>query len=106
MTSNSRTKVNDWENPQVVGRNKEPGHVTLVPYADEQTALAGDRSASPHFRLLNGAWKFKWVPNPASAPENFHEKDADDKAHPFDDGSWDTIAVPGNWQLQGYGKPI
>ena len=29
----------DWENPQVVGRNREPGHVTSIPYADEASAL-------------------------------------------------------------------
>ncbi len=47
-------QLNDWENPQVVGRNQEPAHVTLTPYTDEQMALAGDRTASPYFRLLNG----------------------------------------------------
>jgi len=99
MTENSRSRANDWENPQIVGWNKEPGHVPLMPYTDERTALAGDRSASPYFRLLNGDWKFKWAPNPASAPQGFHEAD-------FDDAAWDTIAVPGNWQLQGYDKPI
>jgi len=37
-------QVNDWENPQVIGRNKEPAHATLVPYADAATALvAGSR---------------------------------------------------------------
>ena len=96
---------NDWENPQVVGRNKEPAHVTLVPYADEATALAGDRQASPYFQLLNGEWKFCYAPNPASAPASFYEPG-------FDVSGWDAIAVPGNWQLQGgrqdggYGRPI
>ncbi|MHC4426651.1 MAG: hypothetical protein ACYSYV_11220, partial [Planctomycetota bacterium] len=27
-------EVPDWENPEVIGRNKEPGHCTLVPYPD------------------------------------------------------------------------
>jgi beta-galactosidase len=95
----------DWQNPGVIGRNKERGHATLVVYADEQTALAGDREASPYFQLLNGDWRFDWAPNPASAPEGFFRDD-------FDTSGWDTIAVPGNWQLQGteqngrYGKPI
>jgi beta-galactosidase/beta-glucuronidase len=96
---------NDWQNPSVIGRNKERGHATLVVYADQQTALAGDREASPYFQLLNGDWRFDWAPNPASAPGGFYRDD-------FDTGEWDTIAVPGNWQLQGldqdsrYGKPI
>jgi len=99
MTGNSRSRVSDWENCQVVGRNKEPGHVPLTAYADERAALVGDRSASPYLRLLNGDWRFEWARNPASAPQGFHQRD-------FDDSEWDTIAVPGNWQLQGYGKPI
>ena len=33
----------DWENPHVVGRNKEPGHATLMPYADKVQAGAFDR---------------------------------------------------------------
>ena len=35
------TPINDWENPQVVGRNKEPGHATLMPFADQAAALTG-----------------------------------------------------------------
>jgi beta-galactosidase len=89
----------DWENHQVVGRNKEPGHVPSVPYADEPSALAGEREASPYFKLLNGDWKFHYASNPASAAPGFHKAD-------FDDATWDTIAVPGNWQLQDYDRPI
>jgi beta-galactosidase len=96
--------VNDWENPQIVGRNKEPAHVTLVPYADTAAALIGGhadrpgRAASPLFKLLNGDWQFHWSPNPASAPQGFHRED-------FDASLWDIVAVPGNWQVQGYGIP-
>jgi len=94
-----RDGVNDWENPRCVGRNKEPGHVPLAAYTDERAALAGDGYASPNLKSLSGDWKFNWAPNPASAPEGFFRPD-------FDVTSWDTIAVPGNWQLQGYGKPM
>ena len=64
---------NDWENPQVVGRNKEPGHVTLVPFADETTALVGDREASPFFQLLNGQWQFAFAASPAEAPQGLFQ---------------------------------
>jgi beta-galactosidase/beta-glucuronidase len=89
----------DWENPAIFGRNKEPAHVTLLPYPDEASALIGDRQASPYLQLLNGRWKFAYAPNPTSAPEGFYQPD-------YDDSAWDLIAVPGNWQLQGYDKPI
>jgi beta-galactosidase len=99
MRKQTRSKSNDWQNPQLVGRNKEPGHAPLLPYADERSALAGDRDASPHFQSLNGNWKFSYAPSPLSAPEGFYRKD-------FDTSDWDIISVPGNWQLQGYDRPI
>ena len=42
----------DWENPEMIGRNKEPAHATLVPYPDAQTALLGDRTGSPYFNIF------------------------------------------------------
>ncbi|MBN2326084.1 MAG: DUF4981 domain-containing protein [Candidatus Omnitrophica bacterium] len=91
--------VNDWENPRMIGKNKEPGHATLMPFNDAQSALQGDRSASPNFLLLNGSWKFHWVRKPADAPQDFFRED-------YDVSEWDDISVPGVWQLQGYGIPI
>jgi beta-galactosidase len=91
--------TNDWENPQMVGQNEEPAHVTLLPYQDAHSALSGDRNTCANFKLLNGEWHFKYAPNPASAPEDI-------QVEPFDHAEWDTIAVPGNWQLQGYDVPM
>ncbi|MEZ4869530.1 MAG: glycoside hydrolase family 2 TIM barrel-domain containing protein [Caldilineaceae bacterium] len=84
---------NDWDNPQLLGRNKEAAHATLIPYADLAEALAGDRFASPYLQLLNGDWRFHWSPNPAAAPADFHLP-----TYPVDE--WETTAVPGNWELQ------
>ena len=89
----------DWENPEIVGRNCQPGHVTLVPYPDARTALRGERTASPYFELLNGDWKFHWVKKPSERPEDFYQEG-------FDVSAWEEIPVPGHWQLHGYGIPI
>ena len=89
----------DWDNPELVSRNREPAHATLIPFADAQSALAGERTASPYFRLLNGTWKFRYAPSPAAAPPDLRRPDLDDRG-------WDDIQVPGNWQLQGYDRPI
>ena len=91
--------IEDWQNPRVVGCNKEPGHVTLVPYADAATAMSAQREASPYFRLLNGDWRFCWAPTPQDAPADFFRPDAEA-------GDWATIPVPSNWEMQGYGKPM
>ena len=63
--------INDWENPAVQGINKEPPHVTLLPFADKSAALKGEREKTPFFQLLNGDWKFQFAPTPAQAPEGF-----------------------------------
>ena len=89
----------DWENPQVIGRNKEPARWTALPYADADQARQGTREASPYYQSLNGQWTFHWTKRPADRPKHFHQKD-------FDDRDWDTIAVPSNWQMHGYGTPI
>ena len=57
-----------WEDPQVVGINKRPGHVNVVPYADEASALHGRRGESPYFQNLNGNWQFHYVANPDVVP--------------------------------------
>jgi len=91
--------VPDWENPEMIGQNKEPAHCTLMPYPDVAAALTGNREASPFCKSLNGEWKFNWVPKPADRPRDFYKLN-------YDVSSWKEITVPANWQLQGYDIPI
>jgi len=91
--------VNDWEDPQIIGRNKEPAHCTLMPFNNKRAALKGDRGGSPFCRSLNGRWDFHWVNKPADRPVEFYRPD-------YDVSGWDKISVPSNWQLHGYGRPI
>jgi beta-galactosidase len=90
---------NDWENPQIVAVNRFPMHATGLPFDSEAGALTHSLSETPWACSLNGDWKFSLLPNPQSAPENFFAED-------FDAAGWDDIAVPGNWTVQGYDKPI
>lgn len=90
---------NDWENPIMIGQNKEPSHCTLIPYSDIQKATTGIRNDSKHYKSLNGKWKFKWVKKPADRPIDFYKVD-------YDVSKWDEITVPSNWQMEGYGIPI
>jgi len=85
--------VADWNNPTLLGRNKEAAHATLIPYATRKEALACKRYESSYLQLLNGDWAFHWSPNPDAAPVDFFQP-----TFPADD--WATTAVPGNWQLQ------
>ena len=92
------TRLEHWQDPEIVGINKEPAHATLVPFPDESSALSRDRIVSPFFELLNGDWQFCFSPDPTSAPEDFFLEG-------FDSSRWDTIEVPSNWQMKGYGIP-
>ncbi len=87
----SIAQKNDWENPLVVGINKENYHSTLV--------LPSEKSKCSECISLDGVWKFKWSPDPQNRPMDFYKAD-------YNPDGWDSIEVPGTWQLQGFGKPI
>lgn len=49
-------------------------------------------------KSLNGAWKFKYIPSLNTADDSlFCHKE-------FNVEGWDSILVPGNWDIQGFGK--
>ena len=56
------TKRNDWENPQVFERNKQPAHASLMPFDDAASAQGGDWETSPNHMSLNGQWQFNFAP--------------------------------------------
>ena len=90
----------DWENPQLVARNSLPGRATFEGYTSQQEALGGIAAGaiSPWRKLLNGQWQFHLAASPTQAPDAFWQAS-------FDDSDWQRIAVPGHWELQGFGKP-
>ncbi len=98
-TQVKKAGIVDWENPAVVGLNKESAHCTYIPFADRDSVLKNDRTASTYFMSLNGIWKFNWVRKPADRPLDFFAED-------FDVRLWQNIQVPGNWELQDFGVPI
>ncbi len=90
----------DWEDPTILQRNRLPAHATLVPFADEATALLGERGQSPFVRLLSGEWDFRWCANPFELPEGW------ENTTPV--SGWERIRVPSNWQMyqdRGYDRP-
>lgn len=89
----------DWENPQVFAEGRLAPRATAYPYQSTQEAINGNRAESPYFMSLNGKWKFKYSPKPADRPVEFYENG-------YSTDLWDEIDVPGNWEMQGYGKPI
>ena len=81
----------DWENPHVFGINKLPYHATLQ--------LPSREAECEEIVSLDGQWQFHWSKDPDSRVMDFWQAD-------YDVSSWDKIMVPGNWQMQGFGRPI
>jgi beta-galactosidase/beta-glucuronidase len=97
-TGNGEQSRHDWENPQILARNREPARATRVPFATREAALQRERGASPFFKLLNGQWQFHYAASPDDLPDGF-------QSEAFDAEGWASLPVPGNWQMSGYGKP-
>ena len=91
--------ANDWENPAVFAEGRLAPRATAYPYASRDAARAGDFASSPYYLSLNGTWKFNFAKCPADRPADFYKPG-------YDTSGWDDIAVPSNWEMQGYGTPI
>ncbi|QDA58745.1 glycoside hydrolase family 2 TIM barrel-domain containing protein [Hymenobacter jejuensis] len=90
---------NEWENPQVFEQHKEKPHASFMVYERAADVAADDYRRSPYYQSLNGDWKFSYVPRPADRPLDFQQPG-------FNDAAWKSIAVPSNWEIQGFGTPI
>ncbi|MBT3279020.1 MAG: DUF4981 domain-containing protein [Phycisphaerales bacterium] len=91
----------DWNNVEVIGRNKLPGHATAMSYTTAKAAAADDWTQSTRYQCLDSdtAWKFNWSKQPSDRPADFFKPG-------FDVSQWKSIPVPSNWQIHGYGVPI
>jgi beta-galactosidase len=87
------------EDHAVNSRYRLPARVASWPAPDAAAARASDYHRSPWLRSLNGRWRFRWSPDPASRPAEFHRPG-------FDASNWAEIPVPSTWERQGYGVPL
>ena len=83
-----------WQTPNVTSLGRLPAHVPLYSWREESDAQANTPSASRQY--LDGEWSFELYESPDSVPA----------AWPFSKDSQKTVPVPGNWQLQGFDKPV
>ena len=86
----AQAEHHDWEDNHVLQINREPARAYFIPFGETQ----GDRMLS-----LNGEWRFRWTKTPDERIKDFYRAD-------FDDSQWATLAVPANWEVNGYGTPI
>ncbi|MCQ2182012.1 MAG: DUF4981 domain-containing protein [Bacteroidales bacterium] len=75
----------DWQNPAVNQRNRLPMSATM-------------KTDDP-VMSLHGTWRFAWYENPSLRSRDFFRADVDDSG-------WDTMPIPGMWELNGFGDPL
>ncbi len=86
-----------WENINIDHINRLHSRTYFSSYLDREKAISNVKKYSYAYKILNGVWSFLYVEAPEYSPKGFFEEN-------YDCTAWDNIVVPGNWQLQGYGK--
>lgn len=89
----------EWQDLKVISINKKKPHSHGISFQDKKTAVKMEKNKSAFIKLLNGNWKFKYSKNPEERPAEFYKSD-------YNTDNWQSIRVPGNWELQGFGTPI
>ena len=90
-----KTSSSDWQTASVTSANRMAAHSPLSSWRQEVDALTNNTSQS--IISLDGQWQFYLHDRPEEVPESWLHSDL---------GSEQDITVPGNWQLQGYDRPI
>lgn len=94
----SSTPPDDWQNPLVFEKNQTKPHARMIPYASREQAFTRDPLKSPWFLTLDGTWKFMLAEHPRQVPQGFYQPG-------FDTRAWNSIPVPSNWEMEGFGHP-
>ena len=86
----------DYHNIMVTEINREPAHSSWNSYENE--IQARNSTPSKWVDCLDGIWSFQYYNKPEEV-ENFWESN-------YNHTSWAKLAVPSNWELNGFGEPI
>lgn len=106
---------NEWNNAiSEYNRKKELAHPELISYESEQAAINAVIKDSANYMSLNGTWDFALATKATDVAADFMKTEYvypdPDKAIASPNGpailDWDTITVPGSWELQGYDVPM
>ena len=98
MVLGVQAQSNEWQDPRVNEVNRLPMHSHYFAFENDKAAQDAPEKAA-NYMTLNGLWKFNWVEDADARPTDFWKIDYNDKA-------WDSMPVPGMWELNGYGDPL
>ena len=80
-----------YEDLSRIHENTLPPRAHYIPYDSLEKALAGKKTDSDYYTLLNGEWEFRYFSRDIDCPEIITQ--------------WDKVEVPSCWQMTGYEKP-
>lgn len=90
-------QMKEWENYQTKHKNRLAPRAHFLSFKNSEEALLSEPLYNTGYQCLNGMWRFLFLEAPEYVPQNFENDD-------FDSSHWNEIVVPGNWQMQGYGR--
>ena len=85
-----------WEDYTLINKNMLKSRAYFHAFTAKEYARRNDLSAEAKYKLLNGSWRFLFLDAPEYSPQGFETTD-------FDTSGWNSIEVPSNWQMKGYG---
>lgn len=90
----------EWENPEIFQINREEPTASFYKYSNINEALNNSSwENSSLYKSLNGTWNFYYADSVQARPTDFYRED-------FDLRGWDTISIPSNWEMKGFGIPV
>ncbi len=89
----------EWQDPGINEINRAPMHAAYFSYESAASAEAAVPENSANYLTLHGTWSFNWVNDADRRPTGFWNPD-------FDDKGWDSMPLPGIWELNGFGDPL
>ena len=84
----------EWQQPEALSLNKLQPRAWCFSFGSERSAQGVLPERGAYWESLDGLWRFHWCRKPEDRPMRFFEPS-------FDASSWDEIAVPGCWNVQG-----
>lgn len=88
-----RSRMIYHEDPHSLHIGTLPDHAYFIPFAKGEDPFSA-REKSSRLEMLNGQWEFRYYESIIDMEDDFIHAEMTD-----------TIPVPSNWQLHGYGRP-
>lgn len=84
-----------YEDLDFLHENTMPPRAYYIPASHRMEDLVEHREASDRVQMLNGMWKFRYFESIYDVKDAFYESG-------YDTSGFDTIPVPGVWQMAGF----